>query len=68
MVKHVALQHPAEAKQVRFDFGLTKKFKNPLTRQEDEGLMIYKTPNTATILNSNAELNHPKLARVGIIN
>ena len=67
MVKHVALQHPAEAKQVRFEFGLTRKFRDPLTRQADEGLRIFKTPNSATILNSKAEFNHPKLARVGII-
>ena len=44
MVKHVALQHPAEAKQVRFEFGLTRKFRDPLTRQADEGLRICKTP------------------------
>ena len=67
MVKHVALKHPTEAKQVKFEFGLTRKFKDPLTRQADEGLRIYKTPNSATILNSKAEFNHPKLARVGII-
>ena len=67
MVKHIALKHPTEAKQVKFEFGLTRKFKDLLTRQADEGLRIYKTPNSATILNSKAEFNHPKLARVGII-
>ena len=41
--------------------------RDPLTRQADEGLRIFKTPNKATILNSKAKLNHPKLARVGIV-
>ena len=36
MVKHIALSHPTEAKQVKFEFGLTRKFKDPLTGQADE--------------------------------
>ena len=67
MVKHIAIHHPDDAEKVRFEFGMTKKFKDPLTRQADEGLRIYKTPKSATILNSKAEFNHPKLSRVGII-
>ena len=38
--KDQELVHPG--KEVTFEFGITKKFKDPLTRQAEEGLRISK--------------------------
>ena len=64
MVKHQELKHPH--KKVTFEFGLTKKFKDPLSRQADEGLRISKQTKSTTILNSKSEFNHPPIGRIKI--
>ena len=64
MVKHQELKHPG--KKVTFEFGITKKFKDPLTRQAEEGLRISKHSTSKTILNSKSEFNHPPIGRIKI--
>ena len=64
MVKHQELKHPG--KKVTFEFGLTRKFKDPLTRQAEEGLRISRHTKSSTILNSKSEFNHPPIGEIKV--
>ena len=64
MVKHQELKHPG--KKVTFEFGLTKKFKDPLTRQAEEGFRISRHTKSSTIFNSKSEFIHPPIGRIKV--
>ena len=61
LLKHIENDHPEE--EVKFKMEITKKFKDPLSRQANEAVRIFNRSNSQ-LLNSKAEFNHPPLARV----
>ena len=61
LLKHIENDHPDE--EVKFKMEITKKFKDPLSRQANEAVRIFNRSNSQ-LLNSKAEFNHPPLARV----
>ena len=65
LVKHKRTDHPND-KKVTFQFNILEKFKDPLTRQAEEGLRIVKPKPGVKILNSKSEFNHPPISRVQI--
>ena len=65
LVKHKQTDHPAE-KKVTFGFQILKKFKDPLTRQAEEGIRIFNQDPNVKILNSKSEFNHPPMSRIRI--
>ena len=66
LVKHQQTQHRGEKKKVRFKINIHQKFPDPLTRQAREGVRISHPADSALILNSKSEFNHPKMARIRI--
>ena len=67
LVKHILNEHPDKpSKSVKFEFEVLQKFRDPLTRQAEEGVRISHPPPDGKIINSKAEFNHPKLARITI--
>ena len=67
LTKHLTDKHTNNKKQVRFEFALTGKFRDPLTRQADEGLRIASQSKKLAVLNSKSEFNHPPIARVKVV-
>ena len=61
LVKHLKLKHPEGSK---FTFQVTGQFFNALTRQADESVRIQSSAQAC--LNSKAEFNGPKLARISL--
>ena len=50
---------------MRIRMEITRKFKDPLTRQANEAVRIKsRSTNAGELLNSKSEFNHPPLARV----
>ena len=68
LAKHHLISHPDEKKKVRFNMKINKVFKDPLTRQANEGVKIFRSANHASVLNSKSEFNHPPTNRVIISN
>ena len=63
--KHTNLEHPTT--QGLFRFKILKKFRDPLTRQANEGVRIQDVGQSQNILNSKSEFNHPPTNRVSVI-
>ena len=61
--KHAVLKHPNE--NPKFTFSVTSKFKDPLTRQANEGVRIANFSGDL-ILNSKSEWNHPPTNRITV--
>ena len=61
LYKHRITEHKHE--DVKFQMKITKKFKDALTRQANEGVRIYGRPKSES-LNRKSEFNHPPIARV----
>ena len=63
LLKHKLNEHKDEEMRIRME--ITKKFKDPLTRQANEAIRIAsRSKNPGELLNSKSEFNHPPLARV----
>ena len=67
MSKHLSRAHPNQ-KHVKFEFGLTQHFRDPLSRQADEALRIASSSKQLVVLNSKSEFNKAPIARVQIGN
>ena len=65
LVKHKHSDHPTE-KRVTFGFNILKKFKDPLTRQAEEGVRIFNQGPSIKIFNSKSEFNHPPMSKIRI--
>ena len=52
---------------VKFKIEVNQMFKDPLTRQAREGVRISNPADSAKVLNSKSEFNHPRLARLKIV-
>ena len=64
--KHRRNNHRQEKKKVRFEFNILQRFRDPLTRQAEEGLRIAHNPEDVKLLNSKKEFYHPPIARIKI--
>jgi len=64
MVKHNSKMHP-NAKPL-FDVKILAAFKDPLSRQAEEGVRIYSA-NPKKIMNTKTEFHHPSLKRISLI-
>ena len=63
LLKHKLNEHIDEEMRIRME--ITRKFKDPLTRQANEAVRIKsRSTNPGELLNSKSEFNHPPLARV----
>ena len=63
LLKHKLNEHKDEEMRIRME--ITRKFKDPLTRQANEAVRIKsRSTNPGELLNSKSEFNHPPLARV----
>ena len=51
---------------MRFEFNILQRFRDPLTRQAEEGLRIAHNPEDVKLLNSKKEFYHPPIARIKI--
>ena len=65
LVKHKILHHKGE-KDVKFNFKISGVFRDPLTRQCNEGVRIKNAGKLANIMNSKSERNHPPTNRITI--
>ena len=61
MFKHKQNEHGGE--EIKYRMEITKKFRDPLTRQANEAVRI-TTRKKNEILNSKTEFNHPPVARI----
>ena len=60
--KHKIKEHWEEEMKVKMK--ITKKFRDPLTRQANEAVRIaHRSKNQGELLNSESEFNHPPVAR-----
>ena len=66
LVKHAKYEHKNDKKKVTFQFEITKKFHDPLSRQANEGVRIFRAKNGINVLNSKSEFNHPPTNRIAI--
>ena len=63
LLKHKLNEHQQE--EMRIKMKITRKFKDPLTRQANEAVRInQRNNNKGELLNSKSEFNHPPLGRV----
>ena len=63
--KHKQKEHGDEEMKVTMQ--ITKKFRDPLTRQANEAVRIgHRNKNPGELLNSKSEFNHPPVARIVI--
>ena len=67
MVKHLKEDHKSNPKSVKFKIEVNQMFKDPLTRQAREGVRISNPADSAKVLKSKSEFNHPRLARLKIV-
>ena len=58
LYKHKEIEHKDEMMKIKMQ--ITKKFKDPLTRQANEGVRI-NNRNKNELLNSKTEFNHPPI-------
>ena len=63
MFKHKQNEH--EGEEMKYRMEITKKFRDPLTRQANEAVRI-SGRNKNEILNSKNEFNHPPIARISV--
>ena len=63
MYKHKEIEHKNE--DMKFSMQVTKKFKDPLTRQANEAVRI-SNRGKMELLNSKTEFNHPPIARITV--
>ena len=63
LYKHKQIDHSNEEMEIIME--ITNTFKDPLTRQANEGVRINKREKTE-LLNSKTEFNHPKIPRITI--
>ena len=62
---NVIREHGEEEMKVKMK--ITKKFRDPLTRQANEAVRIsHRSKNQGELLNSKSEFNHPPVARIVI--
>ena len=61
LVKHLEKDHKENKNKVTFAFETTERFRDPLTRQADEGLRIEASAKLGKILNSKSEFHHPPI-------
>ena len=59
LFKHKQIEHLNEEMEVHME--ITKTFKDPLTRQANEGVRIFNRKKSE-IVNSKTEFNHPRIA------
>ena len=63
LFKHKENTHKTEEMKIRME--ITKKFRDPLTRQANEAVRIeYRSKNQFELLNSKSEFNHPQISRI----
>ena len=63
LLKHKLQEHQEEEMKIKMK--ITKKFKDPLTRQANEAVRIsMRNKNKGELLNSKSEFNHPPLGRI----
>ena len=63
LLKYKLNEHQQEEMMIKMK--ITKKFKDPLTRQANEAVRInQRNKNKGELLNSKSEFNHPPLGRV----
>ena len=67
MSKHLSKAH-ANQKHVKFEFGITQPFRDPLSRQADEALRIASSSKQLVVLNSKSKFNKAPMAREQIGN
>jgi hypothetical protein len=65
LYKHKLLEHPNE--DINVSMKITKTFKDALSRQANEAVRI-ENHKPEELLNSKSEMNHPKIARIGVQN
>ena len=63
LYKHKEIEHKDEMMKIKMQ--ITKKFKDPLTRQANEGVRI-NNRNKNELLNSKTEFNHPPIPRITV--
>ena len=63
LYKHKSIEHKDEAMTIKMQ--ITKKFKDPLTRQANEGVRINNRKKNE-LLNSKTEFNHPPIPRITV--
>ena len=63
MYKHKLTEHNGE--EIKYRMEITKRFRDPLTRQAYEAVRI-SSRNKKEILNSKNEFNHPPIARITV--
>ena len=63
LYKHKVLEHKDE--EMRIKMQITKKFRDPLTRQANEGVRINSRCKNE-LLNSKTEFNHPPIPRITV--
>ena len=63
MYKHKQNEH--EGEEMKYRMEITKRFRDPLTRQANEAVRI-SGRNKNEILNSKNEFNHPPIARISV--
>ena len=63
MYKHKITEHDGE--EIKYRMEITKRFKDPLTRQANEAVRI-SSRNKKEVLNSKNEFNHPPIARITV--
>ena len=63
MYKHKQNEH--EGEEIKYRMEITKKFRDPLTRQANEAVRITSRKKNE-ILNSKTEFNHPQVARITV--
>ena len=64
LVKHYDRYHPELSPA--FQLEVLKSFKDPLSRQAEEGVRIYSA-NPERLMNTKNEFNHPSIKRLGLI-
>ena len=65
LYKHKQMEHPEE--DIEVSMKITRTFKDALTRQANEAIRI-ENRKPDELLNSKSEMNHPKIARIGVQN
>jgi hypothetical protein len=63
LFKHKEIEHKGE--EMKISMEISKKFKDPLTRQANEAVRI-NGRNKIELMNSKTEFNHPPIARVTV--
>ena len=59
------MEHPNE--EIKVSMEITRPFRDALSRQSNEAIRI-ENRKPGELLNSKSEMNHPKIARIGVQN